>query len=67
MTIIICNLIAVFGMTACIITLVRNIREDRESDRLYAIEDCRNVPCEGKTEHCDYCGTDDCIYHPNNE
>jgi hypothetical protein len=60
-------LIAVLGMTIGLIVLIRDIKNDKESDRIYELMWFRESSCTEKSEHCDYCGTDSCLYHPNND
>ena len=50
----------------CIKKLIRDRRDDKINDWIYEQENFKNPPCIAESEHCDYCGTDDCMYHPNN-
>ena len=65
------NLTAIFICVLCeiicIVTLIHDIREDRKTDRERKLEYFRNEKCTEKTWHCDYCGTDGCGFHPNND
>jgi hypothetical protein len=60
----------IFIEIICIKILIHDRKEDRINDLKYKLEDrfnYKNIPCTEKSEHCDYCGTDSCIYHPNND
>jgi hypothetical protein len=59
-------LICVFVVTYCIKKIIHDRKIDKANDLRYKQEDSGIFPCETESEHCDYCGTDDCIYHPNN-
>lgn len=62
--------VGIIIMAICVVVLIHDIKDDRENDRLEMknyMKDFVNIPCTEKSEHCDYCGTDGCLYHPNNE
>jgi hypothetical protein len=61
--------ISFFALIICIATLIRDIKIDKETDRIESLSmyEYENPFCTEKSEHCDYCGTDNCIFHPNND